>query len=147
MGAFFSLVGCTVQIFATILQLAPPSILADSQLASAFTVEQLRAAALVSLKLYAQTFQISFVLFALFMAVLGYLIYNSTYLPRILGVVWMIAGVGSLSFLWPPLGAALRPVILGFDGVAEIGLMLWLIVKGVDLSRWREKVAAMDNTA
>src|SRR5437016_9085955 len=85
-AAFFSLVGCIVQILSTMLQLAPLSLLADHHLASAFTVAQLQAAALLSLKLYAQTFQLSFVMFALFNLVLGGLIYRSSFVPRIFGV-------------------------------------------------------------
>jgi hypothetical protein len=35
----------------------------------------------------------------------------------------------------------LRPVVIGAGGTAELVLMLWLLVKGVDVSRWREKAA------
>ena len=138
-AALFSLVGCTVQIVATILQLAPLSFLADSNLASAFTAAQLHAAALISLKLYAQSFHMSFEMFALFNVVLGYLIYRSTFLPRILGVFFLIAGLGWLCYVWTPLGTAARFVVLSFSGLAEVGLTLWLLVKGVDVPRWREK--------
>jgi Domain of unknown function (DUF4386) len=142
MMAFFSLVGCTVQIFGGMLQLAPLTILGDNQLAGAFTVAQTRAAALMSFKLYPLVFDISLVLFALFDFLLGYLIYKSTYLPRFIGVWFMIGGVVGLMFLWPPLATELRFVIIPVGGVAEIVLMLWLIVKGVDVARWREKAGA-----
>ena len=141
-AAFSSLVGCTVQIFAGILQLAPLTILEPGQLLGGFNVLQLRQAALLSLRLYAQTFHISFVMFSLFEIVLGYLIYNSTYLPRFLGVLWVISGVCALTFLWPPLATALWPYVFVPTGLAEIGLMLWLIVRGVDLPKWREKGSA-----
>jgi hypothetical protein len=142
MMAFFSLVGCTVQIFGGLLQMAPLTILGDNQLAGAFTVTQLRSAALLPYKLYPHVFNISLVLFGLFDFFLGYLIYKSTFLPRFIGVWFMIAGVVGLMFLWPPLGTALRFVIIPIGGVAEIVLMVWLIVKGVDVSRWREKAGA-----
>lgn len=138
MMAFFSLVGCIVQIFGGMLQIAPFTILGDTQLAAAFTVTQLQSAALVSYKLYPLVFHISLVLFAVFDFLLGYLIYKSTFLPRFIGVWFMIAGVVGLLFLWPPLGTALRFVIIPIGGIAEIVLMLWLIVKGVDVSKWRE---------
>jgi len=140
--AFFSLVGCIVQILGGMLQLAPLAILGDSQLASAFTVTQLQSATLLSFKLYPQVFYISLVLFGLFDVVFGYLIYKSTFLPRFIGVWFMIAGVVGLMFLWPPLGTALRFVIIPIGGLAEVVLMFWLIVKGVDVSRWREKAGA-----
>ena len=136
--AFFGLAGCTTQIVAGIFQLAPLVILRDSQLASAFPIEQLRAAALVSLKLYSQTFYISFVMFALFDFMLGYLIYESTFLPRILGILMMIAGVAAMTFVYPPLGTALKMVVLPVGGLAEVALMLWLIFKGVNVSRWED---------
>jgi hypothetical protein len=142
MMAFFSLVGCIVQIFGGLLQIAPLTILADNQMAGAFTVAQLQTAALLSFKLYPQVFNISLVLFALFDSLLGYLIYKSTFLPRFIGVWFMIGGVVGLMFLWPPLGTALRFVIIPVGGLAELILMLWLIVKGVDVSRWREKAGA-----
>ena len=142
MMAFFSLVGCAVQIFGGLLQLAPLTILGDNQLAGAFTVVQLRAAALLAFKLYPQVFNISLVLFALFDILLGYLIYKSTFLPRFIGVWFMIGGAVSLLFLWPPLATKLVYVIIPIGGLAEVVLMLWLIVKGVDVSRWREKAGA-----
>ena len=138
MMAFFSLVGCTVQIFGGILQVAPFTILGDTQLAGAFTVVQLRSAALLSFKLYPLVFNISLVLFALFDFLLGYLIYKSTFLPRFIGAWFMIAGVVGLTFLWPPLGTALKYVVIPVGGIAEVVLMGWLIVKGVDVARWRE---------
>jgi hypothetical protein len=139
MMAFFSLVGCTVQIFGGLLQVAPFTILGDTQLAGAFTVAQMQSAALLSYKLYPLVFNISLVLFALFDFLLGYLIYESTFLPRFIGWWYMIAGVVGLIFLWPPAGIALRFVIIPIGGLAEVVLMGWLIVKGVDVSRWREK--------
>jgi hypothetical protein len=139
MMAFFSLTGCIVQILGGMLQLAPLTILGDSQLASAFTATQLQSATLLSFKLYPQVFYISLVLFGLFDVVFGYLIYKSTFLPRFIGVWFMIAGAVGLMFLWPPLGTALRFVIIPIGGLAEVALMAWLIAKGVDVSRWREK--------
>lgn len=138
-AALLSLVGCTVQIVAAMLQFAPISFLVDHGLASAFTEAQLRAAALTSLKLYAQTFHISLEMFALFNVVLGYLIYRSTFLPRMFGVFFLLAGLGWLCYVGLPPGAPVPVFVLPFSGLAEVGLTLWLLVKGVDVSRWREK--------
>jgi uncharacterized protein DUF4386 len=140
LAAFFSLVGCAIQIVGGLFLLAPFFVLGDSQLSSAFKVEQLQAAALLSLTLHAQVIKIALVLFAFYDFLLGYLIFRSTFLPRTLGVLLMCAGVGWLTFIWPPLAAALSSYVLPFGALAEILLMLWLLVKGVDLSRWRQKV-------
>jgi Domain of unknown function (DUF4386) len=72
---------------------------------------------------------------------LGYLIFRSTFLPRILGVLMGLAGVGWLIVL-SPLANQLSTYfkILGF--LAEASLMLWLIVKGVDMPRWKRRASA-----
>jgi uncharacterized protein DUF4386 len=129
----FSLIGCTTQIVAGLLQLAPLVILRDSQLLAAFTIDQLRAAALVCLRIYSQAFYIAFVLFALFDFLLGYLIFQSTFLPRFIGVLMMIAGVCAATFLYTPLAITLK-FVLPVGGLAEAVLMLWLIIRGVNVA-------------
>jgi len=73
----------------------------------------------------------SLVFFAPYCLLLGYLIFRSTFLPRFLGVLMTLAGVGWLIFLSPlehPLSIYLK--VLGF--VAELSLCLWLLVMGVN---------------
>jgi hypothetical protein len=67
---------------------------------------------------------------------IGYLIFRSTFLPRILGVLMILAGVGWLIYLSPlEKYLVLYIEILGI--LAEASLMLWLIVKGVNKLRWQ----------
>jgi hypothetical protein len=80
----------------------------------------------------------SLVFFGPYCLLLGYLILRSTFLPRILGVLMALAGLGWLIFLSPLtnyLSTYLK--VLGF--LAEASLMLWLIVKGVNEQRWKEQ--------
>jgi hypothetical protein len=80
----------------------------------------------------------SLVFFGPYCLLLGYLIFRSTFLPRILGVLMALAGLGWLIFLSPLtnyLSTYLK--VLGF--LAEASLMLWLIVKGVNEQRWKEQ--------
>jgi hypothetical protein len=136
LAAFFSLVGCTVQIVGELLRLAPSVVLANPQLASAFGAQQLQAAVLLSVILYKSVFQISFVLFGCFELVTGFLILRSTFLPRWLGWWWIAGGIAGLIFLWSPLATAIWPLILA-AGAGEFVLPVWLLVKGVDNSKWR----------
>jgi hypothetical protein len=133
LAAFFSLVGCTVQIMGEVLRLAPTVALANPQLAGAFGAQQLQAGALLSVLLYRSVFQISFVLFACFEVVTGYLILKSTFLPRWLGWWWMAAGAIWLTFLWPPLATSIWPLLVA-GGAAELALPVWLLVKGLRAS-------------
>jgi hypothetical protein len=85
----------------------------------------------------------SLVFFGPYCLLIGYLIFRSTFLPRILGVLMALAGVGWLLFMTPlaqPLSKYL--MVLGF--VAEAALMLWLIVAGVNVGRWKEQAGAAE---
>jgi hypothetical protein len=136
LAAFFSLVGCTVQIMGELLRLAPTVVLANPQLATAFGAQQLQAAALLSVTLYKSIFYIAFVLFACFELVTGFLILRSTFLPSWLGWWWIAGGIGGLTFLWSPLATSIWPLLLA-AGAGEFVLPVWLLVKGVDISKWR----------
>jgi len=136
MAAFFSLVGCTVQIMGELLRIAPSLVLANPQLANAFGPQQLQGAALLSVTLYRNVFYIAFVLFACFELVTGFLILRSTFLPRWIGWWWIAGGIGGLTFLWSPLATAIWPLLLA-AGAGEFVLPVWLLVKGVDISKWR----------
>ena len=136
LAAFFSLVGCTVQIMGELLRIAPTIVLPNTQLASAFGAQQLQAAALLSVTLYRNVFYISFVLFACFELVTGFLILRSTFLPKWIGWWWIAGGIGGLTFLWSPLATSIWPA-LAAAGAGEFVLPIWLLVKGVDVSKWR----------
>lgn len=80
----------------------------------------------------------SLAFFGPYCILIGILIVGSTFLPRILGVLMALAGIGWLIFFTPyapPLATYLK--VIGF--VAEMSLMLWLIVKGVNVQRWEEQ--------
>ncbi len=75
---------------------------------------------------------------------IGYLIFQSTFLPRILGALMAIAGLGWLTYLSPPLANHLSPYNLASAIVAELSLMLWLLVMGVNVQRWKEQAGAAE---
>jgi len=82
--------------------------------------------------------------FGFYCALIGYLIFRSTFLPRVLGVLMAIAGLGYLTFLWPPLGKFLNPYNMIPGGIGEWSLTVWLLVKGVDEQRWKEYPSAVE---
>jgi hypothetical protein len=139
LAALFGLMGCAITAFGSLFQLAPLIVLGGSPYLSAFNVEQVQALALLLLILHAQVGNIALVFFGLFQLLIGYLIVRSTFLPRVLGALIALAGVGWLTFLAPPLANSLLTYleVLGFLG--EVPLMLWLVVMGVNAQRWREQ--------
>jgi len=66
---------------------------------------------------------------------IGYLIVRSGFLPRVLGVLMALAGVGWLAFLFPTVAHHLSLYIEGLGIFAEGALMLWLIVMGVNVQQ------------
>jgi uncharacterized protein DUF4386 len=141
LAVFFGLVGCAVTAFGSLFQLAPLVILGGSAYMSVFDAKQSQALALLFLNLNVQVDSIALVFFGGFQVVLGYVIFRSTFLPRILGALIALAGLGWLIFLSPPLAnKLLTPLeVLGF--LAEASLMLWLLVMGVNSQRWTEQAA------
>jgi hypothetical protein len=143
LAAFFSLVGCAIQAFGSLFQLAPLVVLGGGQYLSVFKVEHLRAMALMSLELNTQTANICLVFFGFYDLLIGYLIFRSAFLPRVLGGLMALAGLGWLTFLSPPLANYLSPYILVLGFLAELALMLWLVVKGVNVQRWKEQASSV----
>ena len=142
LAAFFGLVGCAVTAFQSLFQLAPLSVLGGDSYLSVFTVKQLQALALLFLHLNAQAGSIALVFFGVFQLLIGYLIFRSTFLPRILGVLIALGGVGWLTFLYPPLATSLLTYLMVLGILAEVPLMLWLLVMGVNGERWNEQARA-----
>jgi len=142
-AAFFSLVACVVQAISSLFHLAPLVLLGGARYLNVFTVEQLQALALVFLRLRAAAYHnIGLVFFGLYCLLVGILILRSTFLPRILGVLMVLAGLSYVLFLSPPLVRSLQPYILVFPGVGQISLTLWLLVIGVNEQRWKEQASA-----
>jgi hypothetical protein len=145
LAAFFSLTGCTIQALSTLFHLAPLVILGGEQYLSAFKVEQLQALALMFLTLRAQAASVYMVFFGWYCLLIGYLIFRSTFLPRILGLFMAIAGLSYQIFLSPPLANYLFPYVVKPAGaLGELSLILWLLVMGVNNQRWKEQAGAAE---
>ena len=141
-AAFVMLVGCAIQALTSLLYLAPLLVMKGGSSLSGFTTEQLHSLAFVFLKLNSYAFDIDLVFFGFWCILSGYLIFKSTFMPRILGVLLAIDGVGWVCFIYPPLGSYLFPVVAVASGLAEIPLQLWLIIMGVNNQRWMEQARA-----
>ena len=73
---------------------------------------------------------------------ISYLIFRSTFLPRILGVLIAFAGLAWLPFLSTPLANYLSPYNLASGLLGEASVMLWLLVMGLNVERWKELASA-----
>src|SRR5262249_23008069 len=133
-----------------LFHLAAVLILSGADFLKAFDPSQLHSLAFLSLKLFDNGYGISLVFFGFFCIFTGYLIFKSTFLPRILGVLMAIAGLCYLInifvlFLAPSLAHHFFYILLP-AGLAELSLALWLLVKGVNAQRWKQQAAAGAST-
>lgn len=142
LAAFFGLVACALLAFACLFYIAPLALLDHPQYFSAFTPAQVQALASLFLRLNGQAFNIFLVFFGMRLLFTGYLIFKSTFMPRIIGVFVAIDGIGWMLYLHPALGMRLFLYIAIAAGLAEIPLQLWLIIMGVNSQRWRDQAAA-----
>jgi Domain of unknown function (DUF4386) len=139
---FFSLVAIALQAVSSLFQLPALVVLRHGGALGAFSAEQLQSLALVFLRWREQAFNVFLVFFGFRCALIGYLIYRSTFLPRIIGVLMAFAGLGYLMLLWPPLVDYVAPFNLVLAAPGELSLVAWLLVVGVNVERWNEQARA-----
>jgi len=129
---------------AGLFQMASIAILGGADYLRAFDQRQLQSLAYLSLQLHGKGYGISLIFFGLGCGILGYLVYRSGYLPRFIGVLLVIAGVGYMlnsfaGIVLPQLAASAFPWTLLPGFFAEIALGLWLLLKGVNAAKWEAR--------
>jgi hypothetical protein len=137
-AAFMVITCCALQALTSVLYLAPLLILQGGQSLSGFSTAQAQALAFAFIKVNGVAFQLDLVFFGLWCIPTGYLIWRSALLPRLLGALLMLDGVGWSLYLWPPLATFLFPAIAVVSGLAEAPMQVWLIVRGVSNERWND---------
>lgn len=116
--------------FVTALQL-----LNGADYLSVFETGQLQAQMMVFLDAFDYGWQIGLAIFGLHLLLLGYLVYRSGYIPKILGVLLIIAAFG---YLIDSSGTLLSPTyeanVALFTFIGEVLLIFWLLIKGARLA-------------
>jgi len=101
----------------------------------AYSPAQLEGLALLSINVYQTGFVTAQLFFGTWLFPLGYLVYKSEILPRFLGILLLLDGIGVLIWFFQALLLPAYPAIrypgLAVSFIAEVGLALWLLIKGV----------------
>lgn len=140
-AAPFSVTGCILQSALCFFHLAPLVLLQNPSAGSAFVPAQSQALAMASLTLGTQGMNVCMIFFGFFNLFTGYLIFRSTFLPRIVGALLSFAGACYLInyFTWfanPALGERLLRYLIWEGSAGELTLVFWLLAFGVNSRKW-----------
>lgn len=141
-GLVAMLVGCAIQAAATIPYLGALLILQSPSSLRDFSTAQQQQLGLFLLNLSHSTFGTYLIFFGFWCVLAGYLIIKAGFVPRILGVLLILDGVGWMTLLWPPLATSIYTAISIVAACAEFPLLLWFIIFGVDNERWQRRAPA-----
>jgi hypothetical protein len=141
LAAFLGLIAVALQAASILPELPVLTLLQNGKDFGAFNTEQLQSLALFLFKWNGQISNLYLTFFGFCCILGGYIIYKSAFLPRILGVLLAMAGIGYSTYLWPPLANSLYPYNLAL-GIGELLVGLWFLVFGVNIERWKEQARA-----
>lgn len=140
-AAFLELTGCIIKTFARVFFIVPLFVLGGTPSLSAFSAEQLQSVALLLLKVNDQGAATALAFFGFSTILNGYLIFRSTFLPRWLGVLSMLSGLGWLTFLYPPLGYRAFMFIALIGLLSSAAMIFWLLFFAVNEVKWKARAA------
>src|SRR5258708_27764298 len=137
-----NLVGVPIVMLNELNRLAVLLILGNAHM-TVFTPDQIHALVPFFLNLHALGLNIAGIFWGLWLFPMGYLVYKSGFLPRILGVLLMI---GCFGYLIQSFAAILLPnldvSIVLITALSELLLALWLLIRGVNVERWEQRALA-----
>jgi len=147
LAAWFRLLYTAVFGFALLNLVTVLRLLSDADYLTVFGTDQLHAQVMLSLNSFSDGWAIGYVcFFSLHLFVLGYLVYKSGYIPRILGVLLIIGGFG---YLIDTFALLLLPNYESYEAIfslliiptalGEVLLALWLLIKGVKIPEMKNR--------
>ena len=137
------LVGVPIAMLNELSQLAILQLLGGADYLKAYPTDQLQALAYLLLRLHDQGLLIAHIFFGLWLLPMGYLVFKSGFIPRIVGVLLVITGVGYVVQSFAAFLGYNVNIIL-FTGLGELVFLLWLLIKGVNVEQWKKR--ALEST-
>jgi hypothetical protein len=135
------LTGALMKIVGRLFFFSPLYLLHGSSIYTGFDAAQLNSLALMLLRINDNGAAIACAFFGPSTIIQGWLTLKSGYLPKWMGWIGIAGGIFWTLYYWPPLGRAtfMIAALLGIGGA--LAQIVWLLVKGVDEERFRERVA------
>jgi uncharacterized protein DUF4386 len=135
------LVGIPIAMLNEVTQLAVLRLLSGADYLNAYATDQLQAIVYLLLGLHDQGLLIAHIFFGLWLLPMGYLVFKSGFIPKFVGVLLVIAGVGYVIQSFAAfLGYDMNIIV--FTGLGELVFLLWLLIKGVNVEQWKKHALA-----
>ena len=135
------LTGTGIKTMARLFYYTPLILLGGSSYLASLESAQLEALSLAFIRINNQGAAIALIFFGFETLLRGWLVFQSGFLPRFLGVLSMVSGLGWLTYLWPPLGSQLFMAVALFAIAGVMATAGWLFIRGVDDAQWRARAA------
>lgn len=139
LSLFLEVTGCVIKTFARVFYIAPLFVLGRPAALEGFSAEQLESVSLILLNVNDQGAGVALAFFGFSSLLGGWLVFRSTFLPRWLGVLSFIAGIGWLTFLYRPLGDLAFPIVALIGLAGAVATIFWLLVFGVNAEKWVQR--------
>ena len=125
-------------------QITPLLLLGNDTYLNTFHQSQLATLSLLSLNIQSQGYAIGLVFFGFYCILIGFVIYKTNAMPRVIGALYAIAGLCYLinsftmflskGFANPVFVYLAIPIFIG-----ELSVCLWLLIKGIDTTKLENK--------
>lgn len=121
-------------------QITPLLLLGNDAYLNTFQQNQIATLPLLSLNIQSQGYGIGLVFFGFYCILIGYVIFKTNAIPKIIGILYAIAGLCYL------INSSTMFLSKGFENpffvyfaipifIGELSLCLWLLIKGIDTSK------------
>jgi len=139
----FNLLAIPITMLSELNNVAVLFLLSNADALKGFTADQVHTLMSLFLNLHDNGLSIAEIFWGLWLFPMGYVVFKSGFLPRILGILLMIACFG---YLIDSLAALLFPNlqvnILLFTTWGELFFILWLLIRGVNVEQWEKQTLA-----
>ena len=134
----FVLASVPIAMLNELTQLGVLQLLNGADYLNVFRIDQLQALAYFLLRLHGQGLVIAQIFWGLWLFPLGYLVFKSEFLPKVLGILLII---GCFGYVIQSFAAILgyNLDIIFYTSWGELLFTLWLLIKGVNAGQWQQR--------
>ncbi len=145
LALLFNMIQTAVLVVNKLVLLLPLIVLGNADYVAVFTPDQIAAQIYWFTEVHDYGFGLGLIFFGVACLLYGYLLFQSGYFPKVIGILVAVAGlsylINSLTLILAPAYAGVVLPILVLSLIGELSFSLWLIVKGVNVAMWERAIA------